>query len=394
MTLKRSACSNPSALVRSAGRGGHPPALFTRMSMRPNSVDRRGHEVLELVALEHVGRDDERPPPGRPHPLGGGLEVGHGARRAHHVGPGLGERHRGAGTDALARAGHDGHAVGQLELVEDHGRTVGVRTPFVGRARRVARGVARVGCSGWVYRDWRGIVYPERPPAAGVVRALRHALRHRRDQQHLLPPAPAVDRRGVGRAGPAGVRVRAEGRSVRVAPHEAARRRALAPQPPRPGGAARPAPRPQPPPAPAPLEAERRAARRVPHRRTRAPPRGRSSCGSRRGCTTTCSRCSSATAPRCASTTCWPTTRGSGPPTGPTCASTGPNALEEKYQGRYGGRRLWRVGRPAGDVARRGLRRLRLLQQRLRGPRGRRCPMARGPAHAGAGATSWFASTR
>ena len=88
----------------------------------------------------------------------------------------------------------------------------------------MARGVARVGCSGWVYRDWRGIVYPRAPPAAGVVRALRHALRHRRDQQHLLPPAPAVDGRGVGRAGAAGLRVRGEGRSVRVAPHEAARR--------------------------------------------------------------------------------------------------------------------------------------------------------------------------
>ncbi|HEX9994169.1 MAG TPA: DUF72 domain-containing protein [Acidimicrobiales bacterium] len=25
-------------------------------------------------------------------------------------------------------------------------------------------GVARVGCSGWVYRDWRGIVYPEKLP--------------------------------------------------------------------------------------------------------------------------------------------------------------------------------------------------------------------------------------
>lgn len=25
-------------------------------------------------------------------------------------------------------------------------------------------GVARVGCSGWVYRDWRGVVYPEKLP--------------------------------------------------------------------------------------------------------------------------------------------------------------------------------------------------------------------------------------
>ena len=26
------------------------------------------------------------------------------------------------------------------------------------------RGQARVGCSGWVYRDWRGVVYPARLP--------------------------------------------------------------------------------------------------------------------------------------------------------------------------------------------------------------------------------------
>ena len=26
-------------------------------------------------------------------------------------------------------------------------------------------GLARVGCSGWVYKDWRGVVYPEKAPA-------------------------------------------------------------------------------------------------------------------------------------------------------------------------------------------------------------------------------------
>src|SRR3954454_4932307 len=26
------------------------------------------------------------------------------------------------------------------------------------------RGRARVGCSGWMYKDWRGLVYPERLP--------------------------------------------------------------------------------------------------------------------------------------------------------------------------------------------------------------------------------------
>src|SRR5438270_11253817 len=27
-----------------------------------------------------------------------------------------------------------------------------------------ARGRARVGCSGWMYKDWRGVVYPEKLP--------------------------------------------------------------------------------------------------------------------------------------------------------------------------------------------------------------------------------------
>jgi uncharacterized protein YecE (DUF72 family) len=31
-------------------------------------------------------------------------------------------------------------------------------------ARRDARGRAHVGCSGWVYKDWRGVVYPEKLP--------------------------------------------------------------------------------------------------------------------------------------------------------------------------------------------------------------------------------------
>jgi uncharacterized protein YecE (DUF72 family) len=38
----------------------------------------------------------------------------------------------------------------------------------VGRADQVrARGRARIGCSGWSYRDWRGVVYPADLPARG-----------------------------------------------------------------------------------------------------------------------------------------------------------------------------------------------------------------------------------
>ena len=357
-------------------------------------LDRRGDEVLELVALEHVGRDDERPPPRRPHPLGGGLEVGLGARRAHHVGPGLGEGHRGAGTDALARAGHDGHPVGQLELVEDHGRTVGVGTPSWVRARRwhgVWRGsAARAGSTG----TGAGSCTPRTCPQRAWFEHYATLLRHRRDQQHLLPAAPAVDRRGVGRAGAAGVRVRAQARPVRVAPHEAARRGELAARTTSTGwsGSARTS--------------------------------ARTSCSSRPAGSATSSGSTSSSRSR-PSATRWAVElrepswlhddvfallerHGAAlcihdlladHPWERTTDWTyvrfhGPDALEEKYHGRYGGRRLWRVADRLSTWLDEGCRRLRLLQQRLRRPRGRRRPLARGPAHAGAGATSWVASTR
>ncbi len=37
----------------------------------------------------------------------------------------------------------------------------------MGGPDRPVRGTARVGCSGWSYRDWRGIVYPADLPASG-----------------------------------------------------------------------------------------------------------------------------------------------------------------------------------------------------------------------------------
>jgi hypothetical protein len=30
-------------------------------------------------------------------------------------------------------------------------------------------GVARVGCSGWMYKHWRGAIYPESLPAGAIV---------------------------------------------------------------------------------------------------------------------------------------------------------------------------------------------------------------------------------
>ena len=57
----------------------------------------------------------------------------------------------------------------------------------------------------------------------------------------------------------------------------------------------------------------------------------------------------------------------------------GPHAVDEPYHGRYTGRRLWRVADRLGALARRGLRRPRLLQQRLRRRRRRRRHLAPRP---------------
>ena len=53
-----------------------------------------------------------------------------------------------------------------------------------------------VGCSGWVYPHWRERFYPKGVPQRRWLALLRRALRHGRDQQHLLPArltAPAVE---------------------------------------------------------------------------------------------------------------------------------------------------------------------------------------------------------
>ena len=78
------------------------------------------------------------------------------------------------------------------------------------RRDRVSRtgGEVRVGCSGWVYRDWRGIVYPKELPQREWFARYADALRHRRAQHHLLPTAAGDDGRAVGGAGAARVRVR------------------------------------------------------------------------------------------------------------------------------------------------------------------------------------------
>ena len=63
VTLNRSAASNARSLVSSSGRGSQPPALFTRMSMRPNSRDRarRRGAASSSVTVTSVGTASAAP---------------------------------------------------------------------------------------------------------------------------------------------------------------------------------------------------------------------------------------------------------------------------------------------------------------------------------------------
>ena len=84
-------------------------------------------------------------------------------------------------------------------------------------------GELRVGCSGWSYRDWRGVVYPTRRSRVALVRGLRRAVRHRRAEQHVLSAAAGADRRALARTGAGRVPLCGQGRSVRDASQEAGR---------------------------------------------------------------------------------------------------------------------------------------------------------------------------
>ena len=79
-----------------------------------------------------------------------------------------------------------------------------------------------VGCSGWVYRHWRGLLLSRRPAAEALVRTLCRGIRHGRDQRQLLPPAPGLDLRRLAREGAAGLSLCGQGQPL-PHPHEEAR---------------------------------------------------------------------------------------------------------------------------------------------------------------------------
>src|SRR5688572_29290870 len=84
---------------------------------------------------------------------------------------------------------------------------------------------ARAGGNQWLrVPRVEGDLLSEGPPGLAVPRALRRAVRHRRDQRHLLPAPVRLDRRGVGARRAAGLPLLAEGVAADHA-HQALARR-------------------------------------------------------------------------------------------------------------------------------------------------------------------------
>ena len=138
------------------------------------------------------------------------------------------------GLELVAEAVVDGHVGVRGVRGRAHGVPVsaGFRCASPGRNQPMAAARVRIGCSGWVYRDWRGVVYPQDLPQRRVVRTTTPRLFDTVELNNTfyrLPPLTTVDQ--WARQAPAGLRVRAEARCVRLAPHEAARRGVVAPEP-------------------------------------------------------------------------------------------------------------------------------------------------------------------
>ena len=222
------------------------------------------------------------------------------------------------------------------------------RTPrlrrAVGPSAAGGRAGGRVGCSGWVYRDWRGPVYPAELPQRRWFASYAEALRHGRAERDVLPSADHDRGRALGGAGTRRIRVRGEAGAVRLASHEARDAASWLPNH---------------------LDRVERLGARWDRRSCSCRPAGgatsRASTSSSAPRRTRCarrSRCVTIVVARRCVRDARPSRRGAlharparasrgcAPPTGRTCASR-PDAMTQKYVGRYGGRRLWR--RPNGS---------------------------------------------
>ena len=206
-----------------------------------------------------------------------------------------------------------------------------------------AAGSIRIGCSGMVVRRLAGPGVPERPAGPPVARGLRDPLRHRGAERDLLPAARARTVEAWAAQAPPGFCF-----AVKVGQFGSHRKklrdaRSLAAQPPRPGRAARAAPGPQPRAAPAAVAARRRPPRRLPRRGAGADLRWAVELRDPSWLHDDVFACSRPTAPRCACTTCSPTTRGSRTASWTYVRFHGPDAPDQHVP-----RPLRRVGASGG----------------------------------------------
>ena len=182
VTLKRKACSKARSLVRSSGWGGQPPALLTRMSMRPNSASVASTRASSCGALGHVGGHGQARGGRWPAPVRRSASICSGVRAAQTTSAPTSARATAMpGTDAAARAGHDGYLVGHLEQVEDHRSPWVEARPSSGRpaGNRTSEGHIDdvpgdpVGHGQRGPRRHRGGAGPPRPRAGGRLRLQR-----------------------------------------------------------------------------------------------------------------------------------------------------------------------------------------------------------------------------
>nr|WP_255273675.1 hypothetical protein [Actinomadura madurae] len=95
------------------------------MSSRPNSPGGAVGQPGGGVRIAEVGGHDERAAPGRLDLSGHLAQLLLGPGGDHHVGAGLGERHRGGRADAAPGAGHHRDPALDAEPVPDHRVTSG-----------------------------------------------------------------------------------------------------------------------------------------------------------------------------------------------------------------------------------------------------------------------------
>jgi hypothetical protein len=78
----------------------------------------------------------------------------------------------------------------------------------------------RIGCSGWSYGDWRSGLYPEGLPQRRWLERYAEIFDTVEVNATFYPPAEALDRGELGRAGPRRLPLRGEGEPL-PDPHEA-----------------------------------------------------------------------------------------------------------------------------------------------------------------------------